>query len=249
VAKSFAKLLFPMLLLCIIALTALVSFSKVHGTVLLEPNSSNYFSELNVKEQQAQAAFNNSHCSDPQLMQRLAMLYWQNDKVGRAQDYLDELWDRHANGTDSIHYDPVFVQDGLNAASLYLARGVNDHAQRIYERLIEYESAHLPATDPRLGREYNNLGLTYLRSAEANDDLKNRMYWFKQSLEQSKKAEKIFRMSPKCNPQLICCLQNQVVTYSEMGDDDKALKLNKIVNAQLDAWHDHRNVPPPDTVN
>lgn len=247
-AKSFAKLLFPTLLLCIISLTALVSYSQVHGTFQVGP-SANYYSRLNSKEEQAQKAFNDSHCTDPQLMQRLAMLYWQNERIAKAQDYLDELWDRHATGKDTTHYDPVFVQDGLNVASLYLSRGVNDHAQRIYERLIDYEHAHLPPTDPRLGREYNNLALTFLRSAEANQETKNRIYWFKQSLEESKKAEKIFRLSPQYNPQLICSLQNQVVAYSEMGDDDKAIRLSKIVNAQLDAWHDHRNVPPPDTVN
>jgi tetratricopeptide (TPR) repeat protein len=247
-AERFAKLLFPMLLLCIISLTALVSYSQVHGTLQSGPDAS-YYSRLNVKEQQAQKAYNDSHCTDPKLMERLAMIYWQDEKIGKAQDYLDELWDRHLIPTDSVHYDPVFVQDGLNVASLYLSRGVNDHAQKIYERLIDYETAHLPATDPRLGREYNNLALTFLRSAEANQDTKNRIFWFKQSLEQSKKAEKIFRQSPQCNPQLVCCLQNQVVAYSEMGDDDKAIKLSKIVNAQIDAWHDHRNIPPPDTVN
>jgi len=247
VAERFSKLLFPMILLCIIALTTLVSYTSVHGTFQLDPNA-NYYTRLIVKQSQAQKAFNDSHCTDPQLMKQLALVLWQNDKIPDAQAYLNELWNNH-NGTDAKNYDSVFVEDGLNLASLYLDRGINDMAQKIYDRLIEYESAHLPATDPRLGREYNNLGLVYLRSGEANYLPGERIRWFKKSIEECKKAEKIFRSVPECNPQLVCCLQNQVVAYSEMGDDDKALRLRDIVNAQLDAWHDHRTIPPPGTVN
>lgn len=246
--QRFAKLLFPMLLLCIVSLTVLVSLTTLRGAGV-EPNST-FRDQMTLKEAKVQQAFNNSHCSDLNLMRQLALIYWQNEKYDKALAYLEEIWNSHANGHDSIHYDPVFVQDGLNVAGMYLDRGTNDHAEAVYNRLIEYDSGHLSATDPRLGRDYNNLALTFLRSGEANQETDKRVFWFKKSMEECKKAEKIFRASPQARPQLICCLQNQVVALSEMGDYDKALNLEKIVNRQLDAWHDHRDIPPPpDVVN
>jgi len=136
------------------------------------------------------------------------------------------------------------VQDGLNLAGLYLDRGSNGLAEKIYQRLIAYDSAHLPPTDARIGRDYNNLGLCYLQTGEGIEDSAIRKLWFEKANEQYSKAEKIFRSSPKYGPQLICSLQNQVVANSELGDDQKALALSDVVNKQLNDWHDHQDKLP-----
>jgi tetratricopeptide (TPR) repeat protein len=154
-----------------------------------------------------------------------------------ALPYLEEVWIEHQS-TNTTTYDSLFVQDGLNLAGLYFDRGSNELAIAIYERLLAYDKAHLQPTDPRIGRDWNNLGLCCLQTGEALPQLKFRKEWFLRAIEKFATAEKIFSSSPKSEQQLVCSMQNLVVAYSELGEDDKAMNLSNLVSQRLDAWHD-----------
>ena len=242
-AKQFAKLLFPMLGLCIGSVAVLASFSVVDGMDLPDLHK-NYYLALDAKEAELESNLKNNPKVPQEAMKQLALVLWQNNKIENAEPYLRELWLEH-NSTNTTTYDQTFVQDGLNLAGLYLDRGSNGLAATIYERLIAYDTAHLPPTDARLGRDYNNLGLCYLQTGEALEKWEDRKSWFEKANEQYSKAEKIFRSSPQSSQQLICSLQNQIVAYSELNDDQKALALGDVVNKQLDAWNENRDKLQP----
>jgi hypothetical protein len=230
----FAKLMFPMFGLCIVSLTILVSFSVVNNNTLAETHN-NYYILLDEKEAALQNKLKRSFSVEN--MRDLAMAHWQNNKIEDAEPLLRELWEEH-NSANTTIYDKVFVDDGLNLAGLYLDRGSNVLAKAIYERLIAYDGAHLKPLDPRLGRDFNNLGLCFLQMGQAEANFEQRRTFFDKAVEQCSVAEKIFKLSPGCEQQLVCSMQNQVVAYSELGQDDKALELSNLVNKRLDSWHE-----------
>jgi len=236
--KRFAKLLFPLLGLCVVSLAILRSFTVVNGTMMPNPHE-NYYALLDQREAVLQKEFKKAPGANLNQMRDLALVLWENNKIEEAEPYLKEIWEEHRS-TNTTTYDQTFVQDGLNLAGLYVDRGSNGLATIIYERLIAYDCAHLPPTDSRIGRDLNNLGLCYLQTGEGTAEWKVRKEWFEKAIATYGNAEKILRASPQSQPQLICNLQNQVIAYSELGNTDRALELSNIVNKQLDAWHEHQ---------
>ncbi len=244
-SERFAKLLFPLLGLCIVSQAILISFTVVGGTTVSGPGPAhNYYVQLDRQEKDLQKKLDEPPGANAQKLKELALVYWQNNKLELALPYLDEVWHEH-NSSNTTTYDSLFVEDGLNLAGLYLDRGSNEMAIVIYERLLAYDKAHVdPVSDGRVGRDYNNLGLCCLQTGEALPELKLRREWFLRAIEKFATAEKIFSSSPKYEQQQVCSLQNLVVAYSELGEDDKAMHLSELVNKRLDAWHDQLSNSP-----
>ncbi len=189
-AKQFAKLMFPMMGLCVVSATVLASFSVVNGVFLSDPHT-NYYSLLDTQDAALHADLKKEKVFNLDKFRQLALVCWQNNKIEEAESYLRELWLEH-DSKNTTTYDQTFVQDGLNLAGLYLDRGSNGLAETIYERLIAYDSAHLPPTDARIGRDYNNLGMCYLQTGESIEDSATRKLWFEKQTNSTAKQKRYF---------------------------------------------------------
>lgn len=232
-AEIIGKMMLPLFGLCILCLLVIKSFSVITGSSNTPPD--NYYVQLTLKITDLQNKLKHDP-SNPVVMRKLALLLWQNNQLDLAIPYLEQLWKEHK--VIPPGYDQAYVEDGLNLAGLYMDSSNTEPAEQVYTKLLEYEQSRLAPQDARIGRDLNNLGLCYIRRGLMSRNDKERNAFFDRAIGLCNQAAQIFRSSPKTESQLYGCLQNEVIAYSELGQDEKALSLSKEVNRQLDKWNE-----------
>jgi tetratricopeptide (TPR) repeat protein len=225
---------------CVMAAGVRASLAAASWQPNPELASDNYFSVLDAKQRTLQNQVTQSAGTDAGELRDCALVQWQTGKLDVAERYLRKLWSDKSNAPSS-KYDPEFVQDCLYLADLYADRGSFQSAGDAYARILTYDVDHLGLSDPRVGRDFNNIGLCYFLAGETSPNPLARKECFDKAQEQYAKSEAIFRAAPQCKPQLIYNLQNQSIDFDELGENAKAKELNREVEKQLSQWHGEKS--------
>jgi hypothetical protein len=221
---------------CVMAAGIRASVAAANWQPNPELASDNYFSVLDAKQRTLQNQVTQSAGTDAEELRACALVQWQSGKLEVADRYLRKLWGDKSSASNQA-YDPEFVQNGLYLADLYTDRGSFQAAGDAYARILTYDADHLGLSDPRVGRDFNNIGLCYFLAGETSPDFAARKECFDKAQEQYAKAEAIFSATPQCRSQLIYNLQNQSIDCNELGENAKAKELNRDVEKQLSQWH------------
>ena len=113
----------------------------------------------------------------------LASIYRQQGKQEDAALIYRKLWVTQANL-------PSFTSDGRELAALYTDMGSYASAVESYQKLLQYDRAQLPASDPAITRDLNNLGQCYYTAGCGTTDNKTRRQYFIWAREQFALAAK-----------------------------------------------------------
>ena len=196
----------------------------------------NYYSVLERKEAQLTRELAGANAGDDKIRRELAVTLWQNKKFAKASELFDTVIS-HDNPRTDGPYDAAYVSDALNLAGVCLDGCNLKKAVAVYERILKYDQAHLPASDPRIGRDQNNIGLAYFTFGNAQAEEKTRREFLAYSLSCYQAAEDIFRASAKTRPQLICSMQNEALAYSELGDSKTAIRIESDLDKNVEYSH------------
>lgn len=230
--QGFARLMMPMAGLCVVALGCLAGFSVVNG--LMYPDyEKNYYSVLELKETVA-AQKVQQEPSRLDLRVELARQRWEQKKFTDAAEAFRDVWVN--NHSTPNQYDEKFVRNALDLASVYTDEAGFAEAQKVYEDILKYDSQFMAGDDPRIGRDYSNLGLSFFMLGERERTWEGRRSWLQKSFDHYAKAEKIFRGKPSFQTQLVACLQNESIAYSENADSDKAVALREEAEKIVQGW-------------
>ncbi len=122
----------------------------------------------------------------------------------------------------SSGYDQYFTELMLNLATILTEQQKIYEASSYYGKVHAYDKKFLDKTDPRIARDYNNIGLnTYLdalskdRGPERTELLKESNYSYDQALQ-------IYRTRPKMERAIAVVLYNQHLALRDMGDETAA---------------------------
>jgi len=212
-----------MLVLVVLAAAIYVSLVSVNGEKYPDPKN-NYYSQLLEKEDALYADYKSSGASSKN--RDLALTLWQNSKFEKAATKLGELAQASRTKRTSI-YDHTFEEDLLNLGAIYNDMGAFSRSEQVYSELLAYDKHYLSAQDPKIGRDFNNIGLCYFMAAESESDPVQRKNVLNGALYNYQKAVPFLSRTPESRAQLAFNLQNQYLALSELGEDDRALVIEQ----------------------
>jgi len=239
-------LIFPLLGLCIIALTILKSYEAVSGLSRSDPT---YYTLLEDEISRLKNAVKSAHGAEENFRREedLAVALWQSRRFTEAGKHFIKLWKEEQPKCSKGAYNPHFVDNGLNLAGLYLDSGNFKQSQACYESILKYEQDHLKSRDLRIARDENNLGLSHYMMAQTSEA--QRYPELKKALQCYKHAEETFRLSPSANVQLVANLQNQALALEDLGQRESARDLDATINTSLASWHQKKVKQPANPVS
>ena len=128
--------------------------------------------------------------------EKLAMLYWEKKDFLESVKLFQDIVEKRKAVLDVDSYDHKWVESELHLAGLYRDIG-NWHASRIsYEAVLNYDLAMVAKDsvyEPKLARDYNNIGLIDYMEASSKKEKDERVALMKKSAEKLEKALELWR--------------------------------------------------------
>jgi len=142
-------------------------------------------------------------------------------------------------------YDPYYLEVVNDLGALYTDMGEFDKSIECYQKSLDHQRLFLKPDDWRIGRDYNNIGFAQYMRAQREAEWHARESQLKVALENLQIAEKMFRQpqDSDVSVDLMANLQNQCVTYTELGEWDKAEKLRDEVEKTIASWRSLQKHP------
>jgi len=163
---------------------------------------------------------------------KLARRLWQESKYSEASHQLDDLW-RSCRARNSKEYDSEFAEVARDLGSVYEDMGAFATARQCYEALLQYDLSRLKLTDPRIGVEYNNIGMCHYLQGQISQREEDRAREFNSALQNFRMAEASWQRNRKYTQQLALNMRNQFITLCELGDDAQTnLAKTKMLNLE-----------------
>ncbi len=114
---------------------------------------------------------------DDSAKENLIWLACETNRADEAHTMMAALQDsRSEHAMDA--YDPAYSNGFSKLATIELCARRIGSALLVYFEQLEYDKEFLPADDKRIGRDYNNLGMTYFMHGQTSEKAADReKYW------------------------------------------------------------------------
>ena len=165
--------------------------------------------------------------ADPQELQSaeesLAMIYWESKMLPEALELMQKVVEHKASTTDDSKYNQPWIDSMLKLASIYRDLNNWDACENTYKTILEYDLKRLPDDDPKVARDYNNLGVFHFMKGTGQEDREERRANFSSAEDYLGKAIGIYRKANgEGSPAEGNCLWNLYLVLREQGRNKEA---------------------------
>jgi tetratricopeptide (TPR) repeat protein len=134
-------------------------------------------------------------------------------------------------------YNPRYVAANLKLASVFRDRGDMKTALVCYKSAMDLDRKYLPATDPKIARDLNNIGLMHYLNGLSLEKDQDRKPEFQLAIDNLNQALVIINQHPESQGLKATAMWNLYLAERDIGDKSAALDFRKQAQAIDETMH------------